>query len=189
MQQFEIATVPVEHAVYPPFVDRDGKLITVEQGQAMRKQIQQWPYWEYIGAVAKKEYALSEERYRELLPEFQKFMCLIVLGINGLGMFDVEIDNIWHSFILATLRYRQFCERFNRGEMIHHLPQLEEKRNNICTVCKSCKNCSAPHLVPSETSDDPNYFAQAYVQAFGEIPSPLWKLGRFSKYLRPEYLC
>jgi hypothetical protein len=179
--QSEIVQTPVK-----PFagiiVGRDEKPITVEQGQTMLHRIEQWPHWQYIGDVAKKEYRLSAERFSELLPEYQKFMCLMLLGVKGLGMFNADIDNIWHAHILATLRYQEFYEQYNHGQMIHHLPQLKAKSNNICTVCKSCKDCSTPHLVPHESSDDPMYFAQAYIQAFGHAPTHHWNLSRFPGY-------
>ncbi len=134
---------------------------------------------------------MSEAHFQELLPEYQKFLCLIVLGIKGLGMFDADIDQIWHAHLLATFRYQKFCETFNGGEMMDHLPQLDAKKNNICTVCKSCTGCSTPHdcdnaLVPDEASGDPNFFAQAYFQAFACAPSPLWNLKRFEGVIKPE---
>ena len=104
--------------------------------------IEAWPHWDEIGLVAAKEYGMSSDVYQEHLPEFQRFMGLFAIGYRSLGMFSVDIDHIWHSLILATFRYQDFCHQFHNGQMIHHLPQLEPKKYQQCTVCVSCTNCS-----------------------------------------------
>jgi hypothetical protein len=145
--------------------------------------LQAWPHWEEIGAVAKKEYGLSEERYNELLPEYQRFMALIILGHHGLGMFSAAIDQIWHSHILSTHCYEDFCMKLH-GQMIHHIPQLTAKAQNMCTVCQSCKGCNARcencqancKSGEAPSHDSAEYFRDAYTVAYGRLPDSLWNL-------------
>lgn len=44
-----------------------------------------------------------------------------------------DIDNIWHTFLLFTQDYNEFCQRYLNGEFFHHQP-LElaaDKENNV----------------------------------------------------------
>lgn len=47
-----------------------------------------------IGQVAAKEYQMTPERFHQLLPEYQRFISLIIAGHRGLSMFNAEIDQI-----------------------------------------------------------------------------------------------
>lgn len=166
-----------------------------EKGAALLAQIQLWPYWEEIGKVAYKEYGMTADQYAHILPEYQRFLTLIVLdSYPGLGMFSQQIDNIWHSHILSTHRYQDFCERYFQGHMIHHLPCLEPKARGQCTVCNSCtgcntkcKNCQGNLLPPisdiqyRETTypgapGSVEHFSQVYMQVFQCEPPAVWTL-------------
>jgi hypothetical protein len=71
---------------------------------------------------------MTAEQYAEALPEYQRFLTLIVLATYpGLGMFSRAIDTVWHSHILSTHRYQDFSDRYFQGHIIHHLPCLEPK--------------------------------------------------------------
>ncbi|MBV9690024.1 MAG: hypothetical protein JO202_09960 [Ktedonobacteraceae bacterium] len=166
-----------------------------EKGNALLVQIQQWPYWEEIGKVAFKEYGMTAEQYVEVLPEYQRFLTLILLDTYpGLGMFSQRVDNVWHSHILSTHRYQDFSNRYYRGLMIHHLPCLEPKPRGKCSVCNTCqgcntkcKNCQGKPLIevtdlkytePEEPSapGSPEHFYQAYMEVFQHEPPALWTL-------------
>ncbi len=166
-----------------------------EKGTALLAQIQQWPHWEEIGTVAFKEYGVTAEQYTEVLPEYQRFLTLIVLDTYpGLGMFSQRVDNVWHSHILSTHRYQDFSDWYYQGRIIHHLPCLEPKARGQCTVCNSCqgcntkcKNCQGKPLIPvstmkytqAETPGAPvssEHFYHAYIQVFGYEPPALWTL-------------
>lgn len=142
--------------------------------------IQEWEHWDEIGKVAHKEYAMSAEDFQCLLPEYQRFLGLIIAGHHGLGMFSADVDKIWHSHILSTLRYQDFCEQFNAGQMIHHLPQLDAKPQGQCSVCQSCKGCSARCNGPSghdgESRGSLEHFVQAYRAEYGVAPDAVWNL-------------
>lgn len=143
--------------------------------------IQAWPHWEEIGKVAKKEYGVEEEQFKALLPEYQQFMGLIIVGYHGLGMFSADIDRIWHSHILSTHRYQDFCESLH-GQFIHHIPQLTPKQKGQCSVCQSCRGCNTkcencqgnPNI--NDTSDSIEYFNSAYLASYEHLPPSIWGL-------------
>src|SRR5205823_9869631 len=117
-------------------------------------------------------YSIEVEHYKALLPEYQRFLALIILGHRGLGMFSADVDKVWHSHILSTHLYYDFCIEFH-GEFIHHVPQLVPKSDGKCSVCKSCKDCSIHCEQPDEARsnhDTLTYFRDAYIATFGEQP-------------------
>ena len=174
-----------------------------EQGEKMQtalmtKQIlaaiQNWEHWQEIQLGAEKEYGMPKEEFEKLLPEYEKFMGLIAHGHSGLGMFSAEVDKIWHTHILNTLRYEQFCITIF-GKMIHHMPNLkavpESKEPDCIEPGPSCKE---PDPSPSCREPDPNpscieapvpshnctytveQFRCAYISAYGPIPEDVWHL-------------
>jgi hypothetical protein len=152
--------------------------------------IQSWPHWNDIRLVAQKEYHMSPEEFHHLLPEYQRFMTLIALGYKHLGMSNEAIDHIWHSHILYSKRYRQFCISCI-GFFVDHRPNLTGSPRLECDVPETPPAECVPE--PPETppakcgvacdyDDDPRDelstipFAQAYMQAFGTYPSAIWGL-------------
>jgi hypothetical protein len=150
----------------------------MRSAQSTLRSIETWEHWSEIGLVAAKEYGVSQEQYAALLPEYQRFLALICSGYRGLGMFSKDIDEIWHSHILHTSLYADFCERFN-GVLIQHFPQLTPKARNQCTTCKSCKDCSIRCKQPHHEGFDASsaeYFRSAYITEFDETPGDVWRL-------------
>ncbi|MBM2844608.1 MAG: hypothetical protein HW404_2445, partial [Anaerolineales bacterium] len=49
------------------------------------------------------------ERLKIAAREFKRYMALIGLGYRGLGMLSPEVDEVWHTFILFTREYADFC--------------------------------------------------------------------------------
>jgi hypothetical protein len=158
--------------------------IAVKTAVDILKDIQSWPHWKEIGQVAEKEYKMSEEKYNSLLPEYQRFITLCCTGYHALGMFSRDVDNIWHSHILSTHRYHEFCNTYNNGELVHHIPQIGPKKGNICTACQSCKGCNATckncqgQAKPGEQEHNSlESFIRAYYTEFGEMPSStIWNI-------------
>jgi hypothetical protein len=142
--------------------------------------IQAWEYWIDIKRVALKEYGMQPEKFDALLPEYQRYLALIMLGYTPLGMFSFDVDKIWHSHVLCSHLWADFCLRLH-GRMINHVAQVPEgpyESGAICTTCRSCRNCSGggqgcDHATPSGTAQD---FISAYAQAFGVKPSAIWDL-------------
>ena len=61
------------------------------------------------------------------IAEFKKFMALLVINHDRkrrVEMTNQEIDEIWHTFILFTREYKEFCEMLV-GEYMHHEPNVQ----------------------------------------------------------------
>jgi hypothetical protein len=150
--------------------------------------IQLWEHWHDIQLGAEKEYGMSAEEFDRLLPEYQKFMGLIALGEHGLGMFSSEVDKIWHSMILNTMLYEQFCMQIF-GRFIHHAPNLSKSHAECSTICSGipcdsvCKTEDPIPVPPPPKPDDmvpmkneALQFYQAYASVFGPPPQCIWNL-------------
>src|SRR5438067_2444784 len=109
-------------------------------------------------------------------------------------MFSAEVDKSWHTHILNTLRYEEFCITVI-GKKIHHMPNLkavpESKEPDCIEPGPSCKE---PDPSPSCREPDPNpscreapvsshnrtytveQFRRAYTSAYGPIPEDVWHL-------------
>ncbi|WP_437970590.1 hypothetical protein WMF04_15440 [Sorangium sp. So ce260] len=69
-------------------------------------------------------------------------------------MFSLRVDEAWHQFVLFTIEYADFCERFF-GRFLHHAPA----------------NAPLTHTAPEATWDE---FAAAYSALYGEPPPEVW---------------
>lgn len=87
----------------------------------------------------------------EAIAEFRKYLSLIALGHQGLGMISADIDEVWHTFILFTREYSEFCHRAF-GYYLHHQPGIPSKPLG---------------KMPRRR------FLQAYRTEFGELPA-IW---------------
>lgn len=97
------------------------------------------------------EEALPKGRVDEAIAEFRKFLKLIAMGHRGIGMTSRDVDEVWHTFILFTRDYAQFCKDVF-GFFLHHQPNL-----------------------PSQPlgNESSILFAEAYRTEFGAIPA-IW---------------
>ena len=154
--------------------------------EAIMPLIEAWPHWHEIKRVALKEYQMESSRFDTLLPEYQRFLGLFMLGYSPLGMFSFDVDQIWHSHVLASHLWAQFCLEYH-GKMINHVPQVplhNGERTEICTTCRSCTNCSSGGQGGGGGDDEglrrgtAQEFVAVYSQAFGVCPPPtVWSLG------------
>lgn len=39
----------------------------------------------------------------------------------------IDIDNMWHTFLLFTKDYHDFCTRYLAGHFLHHFPEIEKE--------------------------------------------------------------
>lgn len=69
------------------------------------------------------EGSVPEGTVDEAIAEFRKFLCLFAMGYRGMGMTSREVDEVWHTFILFTKDYAQFCEQ-TLGVFLHHQPGI-----------------------------------------------------------------
>jgi hypothetical protein len=107
-----------------------------------------------IRAKIVSEGSVEESRVDTAITEFRKFLGLIVCGYNGLGMTSREVDDVWHTFILFTCEYTDFCSQVF-GHYLHHQP------------------ATADEPVDSAAGD---LFRRSYGEVFGDL-DPIWTQG------------
>jgi hypothetical protein len=127
--------------------------------------MQDWPHWAEIQRGAQKEYGMTVEAFYNVLPEYQRFMALNA-GYRGLGMLSEQVDQIWHSHILNTIRYREYCDHYI-GRFVDHLPcssyelygfSSDEAQRSICKEPPA--TCTDPFPAPPDPSPVPPKVAQ-----------------------------
>jgi hypothetical protein len=156
----------------------------VKQVYKTLSAMQSWPHWSEIARGAEKEYGMTQEEYAGILPEFQRFMSLLKV-FPGLGMLSERVDIVWHSLILNTARYREFCSQYI-GRFVDHLPCSSydlygfPQKGEICEEPPS--TCYGPNPPPPDPSPVPSeyihtvisqcspQFVAFYTSVFGAAP-------------------
>jgi hypothetical protein len=64
---------------------------------------------------------LTPERFDHLFLELKKYLVLTHYFGPGIAMPSPAVDEIWHLFILFTMKYSEFCHQ-QFGRFIHHTP-------------------------------------------------------------------
>jgi hypothetical protein len=122
---------------------------------------------------------MTREEFDQLLPEYQRFMALLAQGYTQLGMFNSEVDKIWHAHILNTVLYERFCTQIH-GKMIHHVPNTERNQGHAEECLSKCpkSNCSHSEALNAraDSATSARYFRDAYIAAYGEYPGDVWNL-------------
>lgn len=70
-----------------------------------------------------KDYNVSAVTARIHERELKRYLIVSIENDSNTDMFSVEVDNLWHTFILFTKEYAQFCKKMF-GCFIHHEPRL-----------------------------------------------------------------
>ncbi len=113
-----------------------------------------------------KDYGYTDEDMIILEKEFKRYLILAVLAKNnsdGVGMYSKDVDNLWHSFILFTKDYSDFCSKYS-GKFIHHLPETSETKTSEQMA---------------ETQKDFYKFIKKYEETFAEEIHSVWLLDIF----------
>lgn len=83
----------------------------------------------------KEEWQLSEEEVKDIFDETKKF--LFLASVTTQQCFNLEIneplliiDKMWHTFILFTEDYAEFCNT-HFGAMLHHQPFSKNHLKNM----------------------------------------------------------
>jgi hypothetical protein len=126
--------------------------------QDQLQAIEQYDLWFVIERLVDKG-SLAPNRIDQAVFEFRRYVALVALGYDNLGMHSQEVDEVWHAFILFTREYDQFCN-LTCGHMIHHTPNTS--------------------LRPELPSPSVPSFEQAYTKYFGPLPT-IWKANRQAK--------
>lgn len=101
------------------------------------------------------EYNVEQELGEEYFLEVKKFLYLCANTTLTLAP-SAEIDKIWHTFILFTKDYRQYCIQC-LGKFIDHVPEV--KKDNT----EPKENCLANTI-------------NQYKIVFGELNNEVWQV-------------
>ncbi len=78
-----------------------------------------------IVQFTKLEYpGISNEIWEEAVSEYRNYMYLALISNVILQIPNKIMDYIWHSHILHTQDYQDFCYVINDNVLIHHKPTL-----------------------------------------------------------------
>lgn len=108
----------------------------------------------------RQDTGLSEKEAKRHERELKRFLALSATSARGYGMRG-PIDNLWHTFILFTHIYENFCSEV-AGRFIHHFPNV--------------LGYDGPGAPPLELGNtDYIRFLKDYEATFGERPeAPYW---------------
>lgn len=101
------------------------------------------------------EQEVQQELAKEYFIEVKKFLYLCANTTDRLAP-SAEIDKIWHTFILFTKDYRQYCMHF-LGKFIDHVPEVKKDTS------EPKENC----LLNTITN---------YENVFGELNNEVWQV-------------
>lgn len=113
-----------------------------------------------------EETGMSAGRVADAVDEYRKFLFLAALGTPKMSMCSKDVDEVWHSHILFTNEYADFCFRVYGG-YLHHAP----------------KTARAPL-----DSDGAINFKEAYEAVFGEL-HPIWHGYSMAKCILKPPIC
>lgn len=77
--------------------------------------------FEFLKERFQSIYPCDEYEFLGIVEEFKKFLKLVLKQDKPLAMIGKGIDELWHTFIIHTPQYREFCEEVF-GEFIDHQP-------------------------------------------------------------------
>jgi len=101
------------------------------------------------------------------LTEFKKFIAILILN-NGrnwrIEMVNEIVDEVWHTFILFTKEYADFCNQV-MGKYIHHEP------NTDALVPTFAVTPMSPIMGRNEQEIGIQNFSEDYKKYFGQLPS------------------
>jgi len=75
------------------------------------------------------QHALPIETAREHEREIKRFLVLSVINSSTKYVMSGPMDELWHSFILFTKKYHDFCYLV-AGHYIHHAPSIPSDKPN-----------------------------------------------------------
>lgn len=129
-----------------------GEVATVLDVTDKLAYIADYDMWFVIERMM-KEGVVSPGLIGEAIEEYKKFMGLIARGYRGMGMCSAIVDEVWHTHILFTMEYHEFCNAIV-GKYIHHAPRTSRS-------------------LPGEATTD---FFAAYQEVYGEEAPPIWRV-------------
>jgi len=104
-----------------------------------------------------KDFNVSAQEAQEHERELKRYLILSFTLEDEVAMYSTQVDNFWHTFLLFTKQYQQFCHEFF-GKFLHHEPMDNKKLQD-----------DAQLLAKKQA------FIAAYTDLFGqEPPAHIW---------------
>lgn len=127
----------------------------------------------HIKERCKKDHGYTDEDMIFLERELKRFLIMGMLKEDKnakIGMYSKDVDNLWHSFILFTREYQNFCAT-TVGFFIHHAPEVNKERKDAERTPEEWK----------EKRQAYKRFIEVYEQLFAEKIHPIWLLDGVEK--------
>ena len=75
----------------------------------------------------RKDYKVSAKKAAQHEIELKRFLIIAAEDYPvPTDMFSTEVDNLWHTFLLFTHEYQNFCQEMF-GQFQHHCPTINHK--------------------------------------------------------------
>ncbi len=113
-----------------------------------------------------KNFDYTDEDMVMLERELKRYLILCAIKENQytpINMYSEHVDNLWHSFILFTKEYANFCKN-NAHQFIHHSPKTD----------------TSPMTPEKQQKANLEFlaFVDTYEKLFKEEIDPIWLLDR-----------
>ena len=128
------------------------------------KNIVNYPLSGNIIKRCQKDYNYTNEDMVILEKELKKYFVLAALKTepgSELGMYSKDVDNLWHTFILFTKEYADFCKTYIH-HFVHHVPEIDTDKSTPEKLAKIRQTFHA--------------FVKSYEATFHEEVHPIWFL-------------
>lgn len=90
------------------------------------EDIRNYDAW-FLEERLRRDGLIADSEIGTAIDRFKDFIFLNAIGYSKLNMPIKEIDIVWHTFLLFTSEYADFCDRYV-GRFVHHVPATS--RNN-----------------------------------------------------------
>lgn len=122
--------------------------------------IDEYDFGNVTWTIQRYNKAISDAKAKEMLHAFLQWISLAPLNSDDrwITMFQTDVEEAFHSFVLNTALYQDFCTRYI-GYFFHHNPVIEEEGPEIEAAAK--------------------YTVEALVKEYGEELHPMlkeWKI-------------
>lgn len=119
----------------------------------------------------KKEHEIDDEEAGLILFQLQRWLTLCILYPDKNYAIGAKVDAMWHTFILFTKDYEDFC-RDVAGFFIHHLPDVDDDDDDANKLWSSI----------SEGNQKLKTLENDYLSHFGQLPpTGIWPKPRYIK--------
>jgi hypothetical protein len=107
---------------------------------------------EFLRQHYSEEHPQFEKHFDWAAAELRKLLTLPLYSHGPIAAMSYKVDELWHTFILHTPQYIEFCEHAYHGRYLHHQPRSR--------------------AIPVPITAISNLY-QEYPKAFGRVPT-IW---------------